>query len=105
MMKLIDDVAKIRLLENCPGWRGKVSVTRVSIRVLSSSTSSASCISRCSGSNSSSISISCSSSSSSSSSSSNGSSSVCMFVEGLLVSTQRLGLDRQHDNHDGGEEE
>ena len=33
MMKLIDDVAKIRLLENCPGWGGKVSVTNVNIRV------------------------------------------------------------------------
>ena len=28
MMTLIDDVAKIRLLGNCPGLGGKVSVTR-----------------------------------------------------------------------------
>ena len=92
MMKLIDDVAKIRLLENCPGWRGKVSVTRVSIREVVAVV-------------------------------------VVLLVvlevvivvvvvevvvvvvvvvvsaEGLPVSTQRLGVDRQHDNHDGGEEE
>ena len=74
MMKLIDDVAKIRLLENCPGWRGKVSVTRVNIREVAVAVVVVVVV-------------------------------VCMSAEGLLVSTQRLGCDRQHDNHEGGEEE
>ena len=32
-----DDVAKIRLLENCPGWGRKVSVTSVNIGVVDGS--------------------------------------------------------------------